>query len=285
MTTPSELARIAAVPCPYGDGTTGAQVVAALEDPSLRSLLVPTEPAYDPVAAACRSRSPMAELRAVTVDLDDTLFPQSAWLAGAWAAVAAAAVPYGVPDLLPSLLSIAAEGSDKGAIIDRALAGVGVDGTDFMFALVAAFSTWAPASLDLYPGARDALVRLRDAGLTLAVITDGNPVIQRSKLRALGLFELVDHIVISDEIGGRAARKPSPLPFERALELCGCSADQAIHIGDRPAKDVVGAAAVGMRAVRVRTGEYSSTPDGDPTPWLTAATFAEAVEALLPAIP
>jgi UDP-N-acetylglucosamine 2-epimerase (non-hydrolysing) len=48
MTTPSELARIAAVPCPYGDGTTGAQVVAALEDPSLRSLLIPTEPAYDP---------------------------------------------------------------------------------------------------------------------------------------------------------------------------------------------------------------------------------------------
>jgi UDP-N-acetylglucosamine 2-epimerase (non-hydrolysing) len=48
MTTPSELARIAAVPCPYGDGTTGAQVVAALDEPSLRALLSPTEPAYDP---------------------------------------------------------------------------------------------------------------------------------------------------------------------------------------------------------------------------------------------
>jgi UDP-N-acetylglucosamine 2-epimerase (non-hydrolysing) len=48
MTTPSELTRIAAVPCPYGDGTTGAQVVAALDEPSLRSVLVPTEPAYDP---------------------------------------------------------------------------------------------------------------------------------------------------------------------------------------------------------------------------------------------
>jgi UDP-N-acetylglucosamine 2-epimerase (non-hydrolysing) len=48
LTTPAELARIAAVPCPYGDGTTGAQVVAALDDPSLRSLLIPVEPEYDP---------------------------------------------------------------------------------------------------------------------------------------------------------------------------------------------------------------------------------------------
>ena len=52
MTTPSELARIAAVPCPYGDGTTGAQVVAALEDPSLRALLTPTRAGVRPVAAA-----------------------------------------------------------------------------------------------------------------------------------------------------------------------------------------------------------------------------------------
>ncbi|BEP15755.1 TIGR02253 family HAD-type hydrolase [Acidothermaceae bacterium B102] len=216
-------------------------------------------------------------LRAVTVDLDDTLFPQSAWLDGAWAAVAAAAVPYGVPDLLPALTLIAAKGSDKGAIIDRALDSLGVDGSEFMFALVAAFSTWAPATLDLYPGARDALVRLRSDGLTLAIITDGNPVIQRSKLRALGLFELVDHIVISDEIGGRATRKPSPEPFLRALQLCGCSPDEAVHIGDRPAKDVAGAAGVGLRAIRVRTGEYAETPDGQPTPWQTADTFAAAV--------
>ena len=48
MTTPSELVRIAGVPCPYGDGTTGAQVVGALDEPSLRAVLVPTEPAYDP---------------------------------------------------------------------------------------------------------------------------------------------------------------------------------------------------------------------------------------------
>ncbi|MDX6230338.1 MAG: hypothetical protein QOI76_3728 [Frankiales bacterium] len=48
LTTSSELARVAAVPCPYGDGTTGAQVVAALDDPALRLSLAPSEPSYDP---------------------------------------------------------------------------------------------------------------------------------------------------------------------------------------------------------------------------------------------
>jgi UDP-N-acetylglucosamine 2-epimerase (non-hydrolysing) len=49
LTTAAELARIAAVPCPYGDGTTGAQVVAALEDVGLRRALAPAEPSYDPL--------------------------------------------------------------------------------------------------------------------------------------------------------------------------------------------------------------------------------------------
>jgi UDP-N-acetylglucosamine 2-epimerase (non-hydrolysing) len=47
LTTPSELARIAEVPCPYGDGTTGAKVVEALNDPALLEALIPSEPTYD----------------------------------------------------------------------------------------------------------------------------------------------------------------------------------------------------------------------------------------------
>ncbi|MDX6204947.1 MAG: putative hydrolase of the superfamily [Frankiales bacterium] len=228
----------------------------------------------------------MAELRAVTVDLDDTLFPQSSWLAGAWGAVAAVAEAFGFDrvSFRADLVSFAAEGSDKGGIIDRALLAAGVDDpAPLLPALVSAFSGWAPSVLALYPGASEALVRLRSAGLSLAIVTDGNPQIQRSKLTALRLDELVDHVVISDELGGRASRKPSPVPFLRALELCGTCASDTVHVGDRPAKDVAGAAAAGMRAVRVRTGEYSETPDrtGDPAPWATAGTFAEAVDLIL----
>jgi putative hydrolase of the HAD superfamily len=225
----------------------------------------------------------MAELAAVTIDLDDTLFPQASWLAGAWTAVSAAA---GIPELHEALIGCAAEGSDKGGIIDRALAVVGVDhdqAAALVPSLVAAFTRWAPAELDLYPQALQALIRMRSAGLRLAIVTDGNSAIQRSKLKALGLYPLVDHVVISDELGGRASRKPHPTAFLRALELCGAAAADTVHIGDRPAKDVAGAAAAGMRCIRVRTGEYADTPDGAGilAPWHTAPTFAAAAELLV----
>ena len=54
-------------------------------------------------------------------------------------------------------------------------------------------------------------------------------------------------------------------------------------IGDRPAKDVAGAAAAGMRAVRVRTGEYANVGDDsiEVQPWRSAATLTDAADLLL----
>jgi putative hydrolase of the HAD superfamily len=228
----------------------------------------------------------MPELRAVTVDLDDTLFAQADWLSGAWLAVAAAASGIAAAPFHSALVSCAAEGSDRGGIIDRALAEIGVgpvQSAELMPVLIEAFSGWAPASLPFYPGAAEALVRLRSAGLGLAVITDGNQRIQWAKLAALGLSSLVDHVVISDELGGRAMRKPHPTAFLRALQLLDVAADEAVHIGDRPAKDVVGAAGAGMRAIRVHTGEYGDVGDDsiDVQPWRSVPTIADAADLLL----
>jgi HAD superfamily hydrolase (TIGR01509 family) len=218
-------------------------------------------------------------VRGVTVDLDDTLFPQASWLTGAWRTVAEAAGRHGLPVEATRLALVerAAAGSDRGGIIDAALAQVGGDPA-LVPALVAAFTGHAPEHLDLYPGAADGLRRLRAAGLPLVVVTDGNPTVQDGKLRALGLLELVDAVVVSDRLGGRATRKPHPAPFLEALRRLGVPADDAVHVGDRPAKDCAGAAAVGMRCIRVRTGEYAHVAGG-PEP--TTSTFAEAVDLLL----
>ncbi|MBO3736761.1 non-hydrolyzing UDP-N-acetylglucosamine 2-epimerase [Actinoplanes flavus] len=44
LSTPAELSRVAALPCPYGDGHTGARVAALLADPALDPLLALDEP-------------------------------------------------------------------------------------------------------------------------------------------------------------------------------------------------------------------------------------------------
>lgn len=223
-----------------------------------------------------------APVRAVTVDLDDTLFPQEQWLAGAWLDVADRASALGLDGerLLPELFRVAGQGSDRGGIIDGALAAIGVQATRHVTDLVAAFTAHRPARLDGYPGALAALDRLR-AMLPVIVVTDGLPAVQRAKLAALGLDDLP--VVVSDELGGRHLRKPDPAPFRRALELLDLPAENVVHIGDRPAKDVVGARGVGMRAVRVRTGEYAGLDGsaGSVPAWRETGSFATAVDLLL----
>lgn len=201
---------------------------------------------------------------AVTFDLDDTLFAQSEWLAGAWDAVAAAA-PTGVDrdGLRTALEQIAAQGSDRGAIVDRALREVGHPEVA-VGPLVDAFHRHRPARLTAHPGARDGVARLRRR-VPVALVSDGDVGVQTGKLRALGLADAFDVVVLSDRFG-RAHRKPSPLPFRVALGALGAPAARAVHVGDRPAKDVLGAWRTGMGAVRVRTGEYAAEPDPEPVP-------------------
>jgi putative hydrolase of the HAD superfamily len=222
-------------------------------------------------------------IRALLLDLDDTLFDQQEWLRGAWSAVAASGRRYGVDPvaLEQALLAVAAEGSDRGKIIDRALARVTAQQLPVQ-ELVEAFRSWRPHELPLWPGVERALRDLR-ARVATAVVTDGDPLIQRSKLSALGLEGAFDVEVFSDD-AGRAFRKPHPAPFQQALAALGVAAQEAVHVGDRPDKDVAGAGAAGLRAVRVRTGEYRDRPD-DPSPWASAPDLVSAVALLSPHLP
>lgn len=226
----------------------------------------------------------MTTISGVTVDLDDTLFPQQAWLDGAWSTVAARADTLGLDGaaLHRALRRIAAEGSDRGQIIDRALTAAGVRPERYVGELVAAFHAHRPDRLPAYRGALEALADLRQV-LPVAVVTDGVPEIQHGKLAALGLADVP--AIVSDELGSRRLRKPHPAPFRRALYLMGVPAGRAVHIGDRPAKDVLGAHGVGMRCVRVRTGEYASVEDEPAAqPWQVADSFADAASRVLAAV-
>ena len=110
--------------------------------------------------------------------------------------------------------------------------------------------------------------------MPLGLVTDGDPAGQQAKLDALDLAPYFTTVVLSDELG-RAHRKPDPLPFQVALRDLDVRPTRAIYIGDRPSKDVAGAAAAGLAAVRVRTGEWHDEPD-DPRAWASVATLEDA---------
>ncbi|GGK24614.1 hypothetical protein GCM10010124_16430 [Pilimelia terevasa] len=227
-------------------------------------------------------RLPGGPPAAVVVDLDDTLYPQASYLDGAARAVGRAAVRAGLdgPAVAAALARELAAGSDRGATIDRALAACGVAAADeLVAALVAAFTAHRPRALPCYPGAAAALARLRER-YPVACLTDGAPPIQRAKLAATGLAAAFDAVVVSDELGGRAARKPHPAGLAAAAAALGVPPAAVVVVGDRPGKDVAVARAAGARAVRVRTGEYADAPD-TPAADATVSSFAAAAGLLL----
>lgn len=217
-------------------------------------------------------------IEAVLFDLDDTLFDQRRWLAGAWLAVAAAAGAWGVDVglLRATLADVAGEGSARGDIIDRSLERIGATHVP-VAPLVDAFKSFRSPALEPYAGVAPALARLRRR-VPLALVTDGDVGVQTDKLVALGLASSFDAVVYSDRLG-RAKRKPDRAPFDEARRLVGAGAAATVHVGDHPRKDVWGATRAGLRAVRVLTGEYRAAPD-IVKPWFVVPAARAAVQLL-----
>ena len=94
-----------------------------------------------------------------------------------------------------------------------------------------------------------ALVRLREAGVKRALISNADADVTELCTRLAFAHEL-DAIVTSALVGWE---KPDPRTFHAALDHpeIRVAAEDAIHIGDQPKSDVIGAIAVGMRAALI----------------------------------
>src|SRR3954453_17552076 len=86
--------------------------------------------------------------------------------------------------------------------------------------------------------------RLREAGVLTAVISNADADVTEFCTRLQFAHEM-DLIVTSALIG---YEKPDVRTFRAALDPLGIDASRALHIGDQPRSDVVGALATGMRA-------------------------------------
>jgi putative hydrolase of the HAD superfamily len=101
------------------------------------------------------------------------------------------------------------------------------------------------------------LLEYLNGRVKIAVVTNNLQAGQVDKLHHLRLDHLIDELVTSEETG---SIKPDPDIFRAALEHVGCSADEAVMIGDSWESDVLGAIQAGIRAIWLnRTG--SACPD------------------------
>ena len=113
----------------------------------------------------------------------------------------------------------------------------------------AAFEVFDEARNDvtLFPEVKPALRFLKQHYVVIAV-TNGNANLDR-----IGISDLFDGIVSAATAG---AAKPQRPIFDAAVEAGGARAEQTLHVGDHPLDDVHGARDAGLRAVWVnRNGD------------------------------
>jgi len=114
-------------------------------------------------------------------------------------------------------------------------------------------------------GALDTLRALERIGVRRALVCDTGLTpgrVVRRHLERLGLLELLEVQIFSDEVG---VPKPDPHAFHAALQPLGVAPARALHVGDLLATDVAGARAIGMQTVRIhaRHDDASDLPEAD----------------------
>ena len=215
-------------------------------------------------------------MKALLLDLDDTLLDYSGGVEECWErACRSAAAGIDVGALMPALARSrrwfwddparhARERTNmNGAwrqIVAHALEGLGQPDERMAAEVAEAFAVNRWGRMALYPGAREALTRLRERGVPLALVTNGDKSHQRRKIEMHDLARFFDVIVIEGEFG---VGKPDESVYRHALGALAVSPREAWMVGDNLEWDVAAPQRLGLRAAWVdATGQ--GLPPGSP---------------------
>ena len=114
-------------------------------------------------------------------------------------------------------------------IVARAFAQIELDHDELCHTIADAFSDHREAAMQLFPGALDAIDRLRAAGVALALVTNGGAQGQRAKIERFDLAHRFDHILIEGEFG---KGKPEPEVYLYLMERLQSGPDTTWVVGD-----------------------------------------------------
>ena len=111
-------------------------------------------------------------------------------------------------------------------------------------------SDWVPSAFTLYYEARQQITLFEDvppvldalqADYRLVALTNGNANIEKT-----GVARWFEFAVSAADVG---YQKPHPQFFATVLERAGLNAEEVVHIGDDPVRDISGAVDAGIRSI------------------------------------
>jgi len=236
----------------------------------------------------------MSTPEAILFDLDDTLLIEDAASNRAWEETARLfAEKTGLCDSADLLQRIRASArwfwSDpvrsKGAVasffearktyVKKALQELGCNDEKLAVEIVDRFSETKDLYIDFYPGAEKIVREISDRGFKMALLTNGDAVVQRQRVERFKIPAYFPVCLIEGEVG---FGKPDPRIFHLAMEKLDVNPEQSWMVGDLLQTDIIGASGVGIHTIWCDYGRKGLPADPPVTPDRTIYDISELIE-------
>jgi putative hydrolase of the HAD superfamily len=189
----------------------------------------------------------------VVFDLDDTLYLERDYVWSGFSKLAPwAKATLGISDFHLKAWALFVQGV-RGHIFDHVLVAAGVrpdQGT--VRAMVDMYREHVP-DIQLTVDAANCLREIRRQAHA-ALISDGPEQSQRNKVKALGIEERFEKIVLTASLGSEYS-KPHVKSFLDVQRHFGKGVEEYIYVADNPTKDFVGPRSLGWKTMRIRRPE------------------------------
>lgn len=230
----------------------------------------------------------MHRIRAITIDLDDTLWEiepvirraeaeQWAWLERHYPKIPAAFTPDVSFALREQVIKEHPNQTHdfrflRKTVLTEMAVTVGYQ-PDFVDDAFAVFDV-ARNNIELFPDVMPVLQELSTHFRVIA-LTNGN-----ANLETIGIRECFYSVITAVDAG---AAKPAPQIFQKAVQESGVMPEQVLHVGDHPEIDIVGAIDAGLRTAWMNRTD-AVWPQHLPAPDATITTVTELRDLLMVAI-
>ena len=194
------------------------------------------------------------KFQAVVFDLDDTLYSEKEYVQSGYREIAKYFPQF------PNMEEILWKNFKNGLpSIDNTLMQLDIFSEKTKLKCLKIYREHIP-SINMYEDAVFVLVELNKNLKKIGLITDGRPEGQRNKLYALNIYNLLDEIIITDELGGIEYRKPNETAFRLMSQRLHIPFNQMVYVGDNPTKDFGAPERLGMQTIFFKNpnGLYSN---------------------------
>ncbi|MFH1695845.1 MAG: TIGR02253 family HAD-type hydrolase [Candidatus Micrarchaeota archaeon] len=103
-----------------------------------------------------------------------------------------------------------------------------------------------------YPHVRATLVKLKEKGIKLGIVSDAPRMRAWLRLAEMNMTHYFDVVITLDDTG---LLKPNKMPFEKALNELKLKPEEILFVGDNPERDIIGARKAGMKTCLAKYGQ------------------------------